>query len=139
MVTLRKLVFFCIVFVANQLHSQMGDVWSIESKQEFNVDEDFTITEEYEEKIVCQFFMFVNNNEFIHVTDGITSLYKILTRDEENPLQPIYSVISEAENSYTYVFDQEKNEVIAYSTKGYAILFKCVDRHSTTVFENMNR
>lgn len=119
--------------------AQMGDIWPVDSRQDFEVDADFQVTNEYEEQIVCQFFMFINNNEFIHVTDNMTSLYKITDRDLSVPDQPIYTVISEAGNTYLYLFDKAKKEVIAYSTKGYAISFLCLTPYSTYVFPDIDK
>lgn len=119
--------------------AQMGDIWPVDSRQDFEVDENFQITNEYESKSVCQFFMFIDNNEFIHVTDDITSLYKITDRDLSVPDQPIYTVISEAGNTYLYLFDRQNNEVIAYSTKGYAVSFLCLAPYNTYVFTDIDK
>ncbi len=117
--------------------AQMGQIWPVDSRQEFDVDADFNITEEYEKKVVCQFFMFISDNEFIHVTDNITSLYKITERDLSVPNQPVYSVTSEAGNTYLYLFNKEKAEVLVYSTKGYAISYLCLSPYDTAIFPDM--
>ena len=118
--------------------AQMGQVWPVDSRQDFDVDDDFNITNEYEKKTVCQFFMFINDNEFIHVTDDITSLYKITDRDESVPGEPVYTVVSEAGNTYLYLFNETKAEVLAYSTKGYAISFLCLSPYNTYVFPDID-
>ncbi|CAG5076310.1 hypothetical protein [Parvicella tangerina] len=119
-------------------YSQMGEIWPVDSRQDFDVDAEFNITNEYEKKVVCQFFMFINDNEFIHVTDNVTSLYKITARDLSVPGEPVYTVISEAGNTYMYLFNKEKKEILAYSTKGFAISFLCLTPYNTYVFPDID-
>jgi hypothetical protein len=136
---MKNLLFFLILLVSSLSWSQMGDVWPVDKRQDFDVDEEFQVINTYDEVVVCQFFMFINNNEFIHVTDNMTSLYKIISRDESVPDEPLYTVISEAGNQYTYIFNKTTQEVIAYSTKGFSIVFTCIAPHNTKVFANLNR
>lgn len=83
--------------------------------------------------------MFINNNDFIHVTDGLTSLYKIIKRDLSKPNQTLYTVVSEAGNIYTYIFNSDENKVYAHSAKGFLIGWVCIKKHKTEVFENIDR
>lgn len=136
---MKKILLFLFLIAAQLGWSQMGDVWPVDKRQDFDVDEEFQVTNTYEEQVVCQFFMFIDNNEFIHVTDNMTSLYKIISRDESTPDEPMYTVISEAGNQYIYIFNKNSLEVTAYSTKGFAIVFTCIAPHSTKVFGNLNR
>ncbi len=119
--------------------AQMGDIWPVTNRQEFEVNDDFEITKTYDQTSVCQFFMFLNNNEFIHVTDDITSLYKIIKREYSKENEPIYTVVSEAGNTYMYLFKKEAKQVFIYSTKGYAISFACITPYTTEVFKNLNK
>lgn len=119
--------------------SQMGDIWSVTSRQDYDVNENIEIIKTYEKQSVCQFFMFIDNNEFIHVTDNITSLYKIIKRDESKPNEPMYTVVSEAGNTYTYIFNKNTNAVYAYSTKGFMIEWLTFAPYKTEVFGNINR
>jgi hypothetical protein len=121
------------------VRAQMGEVWPVDNRQEFDVNEKLEIIKTYEATVVCEFFMFLNNNEFIHVTDRMTSLYKIIKRDESIADEPMYTVVSEAANTYVYIFNKKTNQVTVYSEKGYAISFLCLAKHDTKVFSNLNR
>ncbi len=136
---MKKLVFLLLLLISQLGWSQMGDVWPVNQRQDFDVDEEYQVTKTYDAQSVCQFFMFINNNEFIHVTDDMTSLYKIISRDETNVAEPNYTVISEAGNQYLYIFNATSNQVTAYSSKGFAIVFTCLTAHNTEVFGNLNR
>lgn len=136
---MKNLFFFLCLFASQLGWSQMGQVWPVEQRQDFDMNDEFEVTKTYDVKSVCQFFMFINNNEFIHVTDNMTSLYKIIKRNDANPQEPVYTVISEAGNEYIYIFNKETNAVTAYSTKGFAIVFTCIAPHNTKVFGNLNR
>lgn len=136
---MKTLIITLGILLPSIMFSQMGQIWPCDTRQEFDVDADFNITQYYEEQVVCQFFMFIGNNEFIHVTDDITSLYKITARDETIAHQPIYTVTSEAGNDYIYMFDTEASEVYIYSTKGYGISFQCLDPYSTYVFPDIEK
>lgn len=118
--------------------SQSGDVWPIYSRQEFDMDENFEITQEYETTNSCGFFMFLNNNEFLHATDNLTSLYKILSR-EETETSTVYKVASEVGNIYTYSFSKTNKDVLIVSEKGYGIYYKCLTPYTTKVFDNINK
>lgn len=135
----KHLLFIFPIFFSSFSFSQIGQVWPIDERQDFDMNEKYEITKTYDATFVCQFFMFINNNEFIHCTDDITSLYKIISRDESKPDEPMYTVISESGNQYIYIFNKKTNEVTAYSSKGFAIVFYSIDPYETTVFQNINR
>lgn len=136
---MKNLFFFLCLFASQLGWSQMGQVWPVEQRQDYDMNDKLEVTKTYDATTVCQFFMFINNNEFIHVTDNITSLYKIIKRNNDKPNEPVYTVISEAGNEYIYIFNKEKKDVTAYSTKGFAIVFSCITPHETKVFSNFNR
>lgn len=135
---MKKLLFVLLTTISFSGFAQMGEVWPTLTRQEFDIDDEFNITKEYESKSYCSFFMFIDNNEFFHTTDGITSLYKILKRDEQ-PTKHTYTVASEVGNIYTYVFDKTNKEVLILSSKGYGIYFKCLPYYETKVFENVDK
>lgn len=118
--------------------AQMGQVWPVNTRQDFDMNEDFEVTKTYEKGDVSQYFMFIDDNKFIHVTGTITSLYKITKRDESTEKSPIYTVTSEAGNEYIYIFNSDANEVHAFSKKGFAITFSCNAHHTTKVFEDIS-
>lgn len=136
---MKKALFILTFFISSFSIAQMGEIWPVDSKQEHSVDANMKITKSYDPITVCQFFMFINNNEFIHVTDNVTSLYKIIKREYSADNDPIYTVVSEAGNTYTYLFSKKNKNVAAYSTQGYIITFACLTSHETKVFQNLNR
>ncbi len=136
---MKKVLLIFSLFFTGISMAQMGQVWPVDKRQDFDVDQDLKITKTYDAEIVCQFFMFLNNNEFIHVTDGMTSLYKIISRDESVTDEPMYTVVSEAGNTYTYIFNKKTKQITCYSAKGFAISFICITPHETKVFSNLNK
>lgn len=138
MKTIYSLIITGILF-STAAFSQSGEVWPIVSSQNFDLDENYQITKEYESKTMCSFFMFINNNEFLHATDNITSLYKIIKRTEDQTGAIVYTVASEVGNIYTYSFSKEKKDVIIFTKKGYGIYYKCLTPYNTSVFENINK
>lgn len=136
---MKKLLVIMSFLTATMSFAQMGQIWPVYSRQDFDLDKDNEISKTYDAKTVSQFFMFINNNEFIHVTDGITSLYKIIKREKSKDGDPIYTVVSEAGNTYLYMFQEGKKQVFVYSSTGFAINFACLDKYETKVFENLNK
>jgi hypothetical protein len=137
---MKKLLLAGIFMLSlNGLFAQMGEVWPVFSRQDFDVNDKIEITKTYDVSSVCQFFMFVNNNEFVHVTDNMTSLYKIIKRDESKAGEPLYTVVSEAGNTYSYIFNSNTKTVYAYSTKGFLIEWKGLDHYNTEIFSNLNK
>lgn len=135
---MKKILTAALLLVAFAGFAQSGDVWPIYSRQEFDMDENFEITKEYEAKSVCGFFMFLNNNEFLHATDNITSLYKIISR-EETESSTVYKVVSEVGNVYTYSFSKTNKDVLVLTKKGYGSYYKCLAPYGTKVFDNINK
>jgi|GEM_PF-4147665 hypothetical protein len=137
-----KTIYLSVVLsliTCTSLFSQSGEVWPIVSSQNFDLDENYQITKEYDSKTMCSFFMFINNNEFLHATDNITSLYKIIKRSEDKTGAMVYTVASEVGNVYTYSFSKDKKDVIIFTKKGYGIYYKCLTPYNTTVFDNINK
>jgi hypothetical protein len=66
-------------------------------------------------------------------------LYKIIKREKSKDGDPIYTVVSEAGNTYLYMFQEGKKQVFVYSSTGFAINFACLDKYETKVFENLNK
>lgn len=134
-----KTVFVTLALIISAMAmAQKGDVWPIYTSQTFDLDENFQITKEYETKNVAGYFMFLNNNEFFHVTDNMTSLYKIIKR-EEGETDMVYTVVSEVGNVYTFSFDKTKKDVILFSEKGFGNYYKVLEPYTTTVFDNVNQ
>lgn len=136
---MKKVLFILLLLSVTASYAQQGQIWPVYSRQDFDLDANNEITKTYDSQTVSQFFMFINNNEFIHVTDNITSLYKIIKREQSKDGDPIYTVVSEAGNTYLYLFQKGKKQVFTYSTKGFAISFMCLDSYETAVFSNLNR
>lgn len=134
-----KIVFVTLTFLISAwAWAQKGEVWPIYSSQTFDLDENFKITKEYEAKSVAGYFMFLNNNEFFHVTDNMTSLYKIIKR-ETGETDQVYTVASEVGNVYTFSFDRTKKDIILFSDKGFGNFYKVLEPYTTTVFDNINQ
>lgn len=119
--------------------AQKGQVWPTETRQEFDIDENNKISKEYPSQSYISYYLFINNNEFIHCTGSITSLYKILKRYEDNPKYIDYEVISEAGNIYHFRFAQSEKYIVISSNKGYSIYHDCKSPYKTTVFDNLNK
>lgn len=136
---MKTLFTILLMSVVTSTFAQMGQIWPVETRQEFEVNSNYEITKTYDQTSVCQFFMFINNNEFIHVTDDITSLYKIIKREKTSDGDPMYTVVSEVGNTYTYLFRESVKQVFIYSAKGYAISFGSIKPYTTSVFSNLNK
>lgn len=119
--------------------AQKGQVWPTESRQEFDLDANGNITKEYESQVYYSYYLFINNNEFIHCTNGITSLYKIIKRNENRDYVD-YTVVSEVGNQYAMRFaEKEQYIVITNLDQGYSIYIGCYKPYVTAVFDNINR
>lgn len=136
---MKTIYLIATLLISTTVFSQVGEVWPIVSSQNFDLDENYQITKEHETKTMCSFFMFINNNEFLHATDNITSLYKIIKRSEDETGAMVYTVASEVGNVYTYSFSKDKKDVIIFTKKGYGIYYKCLAPYNTKVFENINK
>ena len=135
--TIYLLAFFLLS--GTGLWAQKGDIWPTETRQEFEVNGNGDITKEGVEEAYRSFYLFINNNEFIHCTAGITSLYKILNRKEVRGGVE-YSTISEAGNKYTMFFHKKDAYiVIAVPDRGYSIYIGCLAPYETKVFDDLNR
>jgi hypothetical protein len=135
----KKILSIAIVILCSSgAFAQKGQVWPTETRQEFDIGEDGKITKEYEVVNYPSYYLFINNNEFIHCTGTITSLYKILKRNEGEGMVD-YDVISEAGNQYTFRFSTAENYVVISTNKGYSIYMACKPYYTTTVFDNLNR
>lgn len=139
MISTQLSLIVAFLFLTLGVSAQKGQVWPTESRQEFDVDSDGNITKEYETTTYYSYYLFVNNNEFIHCTNGITSLYKIINRTESQDYTD-YNVVSEVGNSYMMRFSEsEKYIVISAVDKGYSIYIGCYTPYTTNVFNNLNR
>lgn len=118
--------------------AQKGQVWPTETRQEFDIDNNGKISKEYAQVDYASYYLFINNNEFVHCTGTITSLYKILKRTERTGMMD-YDVISEAGNQYTFRFSTQDNYIVISSNKGYSIYMGCKPMYVTSVFDNLNR
>lgn len=127
-----------IIFCTTGAFAQKGQIWPTETRQEFDLDENGKVTKEYEVMNYPTYYLFINNNEFIHCTGTITSLYKILKRTEGSGMVD-YEVISEAGNQYVFRFSTAENYVVISTNKGYSIYLACKPFYTTTVFDNLNR
>jgi len=136
----RSIFTAVLLLLMLNLNAQKGEVWPVYSQQQYDVDEQVQITKEYEAKTTCSFFIFINNNEFIHVTDSITSLYKIVKRQKGKAGNDIYTVVSEAGNIYTMAFNKEAKDIVLLSKqKGFGWYYKCLSPYVTPVVENFNK
>ncbi len=136
---MSKQLFFGLLFLCSSFYSfaQKGEVWSTISRQEFQMDDEGNLTNQYEVEDYATYYLFINNNEFLHCTPTVTSLYKILSRDAKQDFVD-YKVISEADNIYTFRFNKKSKTIIIYSQKGYGIIIGCAAPYATKVFDNLN-
>lgn len=132
---LLAIAFVCTALVSN---AQKGQVWSTLTRQDFDFNEKGEITNEYEVTNYYSYYLFINNNEFIHCTSTITSLYKIIKRDEQAKFTD-YTVVSEVGNVYTFRFAIEEMYIAIYSDKGYGIYISVNQPYLTKVFDNINK
>lgn len=121
------------------LWAQKGQVWPSETRQEFEIDENGKITKEYAATDYNSYYLFINNNEFIHCTGTITSLYKIMSRKQRDGGVE-YSVVSEVGNNYQMFFhEKDKYIVLSSRDKGFSVYIECKSPYKTEVFDNINR
>lgn len=127
---------FCLSAVVT--NAQKGQVWPTLTRQDFEFDENAEITKEYDVEDNFSYYLFIDNNEFIHCTNTITSLYKIMSRDEQEKYTD-YTVVSEVGNMYTFRFSITDQYVAIYSDKGYGIYYSVAAPYLTKVFDNLNK
>lgn len=123
------LAFTCIISFA-----QKGQIWPTLTRQEFEFDAEGQITQEYEVQTYASYYLFINNNEFIHCTPTITSRYKIQSKEEGTDYID-YEVLSEVGNAYSFRFSKVDKYVAIYSTKGFGIYLSCESPYTTKVFD----
>ncbi len=138
--TMKRNLFLSLIFALTWVVSsaQKGQIWPTSTRQEFEFDAEGNISQEYEVQNYNSYYLFINNNEFIHCTATITSLYKILKREEQEEYVD-YEVISEAGNVYSFRFSINDQYVAIYSSKGYGIYLACEAPYATGVFDNLSK
>lgn len=135
----RKFILsIAFVFSAMISFAQKGEVWPTLTRQEFEFNSAREITQEGQVGTYYSYYLFINNNEFIHCTETITSLYKVISRDEKEDFTD-YTVVSEVGNTYTFRFGYKENYVAIYSDKGYGFYISTATPYATKVFDNINR
>lgn len=119
--------------------AQKGQVWPTQTRQEFEMDKNGKISKEYEATNYSSYYLFINNNEFIHCTGTITSLYKIINRSNKNGTVE-YTTVSEVGNTYTMIFNEKDSYIILTpADRSYSIYVACMKPYTTKVFDNINR
>lgn len=127
------LLFLC----TTGIWAQKGQIWPTETRQEFEIDENGKITKEYSATSYNSYYLFVDNNEFVHCTGTITSLYKIKSRKYRDGGVE-YTVVSEVGNEYQMFFhESDKYIVLTSRAKGYSVYVECKQPYKTEVFNNM--
>lgn len=137
---MKKLLSLMLLLACSTgIWAQKGQVWPSETRQEFEIDENGKITKEYAATDYNSYYMFINNNEYLHCTGTITSLYKIVSRKQRDGGTE-YTVVSEVGNTYQ-VFFHEKDKYIVLSArdKGFSVYIECKTPYTTQVFDNINR
>lgn len=136
----KTLSILTVLLLASLLSfSQKGQVWATETRQEFDIDSDGNITKEYKSNPYYSYYLFINNNEFIHCTNSITSLYKINSRTESKDFVD-YVVVSEVGNTYHMRFSQKDSYVVITSLANkFSVYIGCYKPYNTKVFNNINR
>jgi hypothetical protein len=137
---MKKVLSLMLLLAASTgLWAQKGQVWPSETRQEFEIDENGKITKEYAAGDYNSYYLFINNNEFIHCTGTITSLYKIVNRKQRDGGVE-YSVVSEVGNNYQMFFhEKDKYIVLSSRDKGFSVYIECKAPYTTQVFDNINR
>ena len=137
---MKKLLSLMLLLACSTgIWAQKVQVWPSETRQEFEIDENGKITKEYAATDYNSYYMFINNNEYLHCTGTITSVYKIVSRKQRNGGTE-YTVVSEVGNTYQ-VFFHEKDKYIVLSArhKGFSVYIECKTPYTTQVFDNINR
>lgn len=137
---MKKVLSLMLLLAASTgLWAQKGQVWPSETRQEFEIDENGKITKEYAATDYNSYYLFINNNEFIHCTGTITSLYKIVSRKQRDGGME-YTVVSEVGNTYQMFFhEKDKYMVLSSRDKGFSVYIECKAPYTTQVFDNINR
>ena len=137
---MKKVLSLLLLLAASTgLWAQKGQVWPSETRQEFEIDENGKITKEYAAQDYNSYYLFINNNEFIHCTGTITSLYKIVSRKQRDGGVE-YTVVSEVGNTYQMFFhEKDKYMVLSSRDKGFSVYIECKTPYTTQVFDNINR
>ncbi len=137
--TKKILITIALIISGFVAMAQKGQVWPTQTRQDFDINSDGEITKQYDVQDYNSYYLFINNNEFIHCTNDITSLYKIIKRTENKDYID-YTVVSEVGNTYYMRFAQnEKYIVITNLEKGYSIYEACYTPYTTQVFSNINK
>lgn len=136
----KKILITSILLLFSALtFAQKGQIWPTQTRQEFDINSSGEVTNSYDVTDYNSYYLFVNNNEFIHCTKDITSLYKIIKRTESSK-HVDYTVVSEAGNTYYMRFSEsEKYVIITNLEKGYSIYIGCHKPYKTKVFNNLNK
>ncbi|WP_124636817.1 hypothetical protein [Taibaiella sp. KBW10] len=136
----KKLLFLAVLLIGSiYSFAQKGQIWPTQTRQEFDIDKEGNITKEYESTDYNSYYLFINNNEFIHCTGTITSLYKIVKRTEKKGAME-YTTVSEVGNTYKMTFNEaEKHIILTSIDRGYSIYLTCLKPYQTEVFDNINR
>ena len=119
-------------------YAQKGQIWPTLTRQDFEFNDEAEITQEYAVEDYFSYYLFINNNEFIHCTKTITSLYKIIKREESDKFTD-YTVVSEVGNTYTFRFAADEMYIAIYSDKGFGIYCSVAAPYETKVFDNLNK
>lgn len=136
----KKLLFITALLVSSfNLFAQMGEVWPTYSRQDFTLNSNAEIIDESQTVEYFSYYLFINNNEFIHCTNNITSLYKIISR-KSSPQFEDYTVVSEVGNTYMMRFAKKDKYIVTTSIdKGFSVYAACYEPYNTQVFNNINR
>lgn len=136
----KKLFFVAaLLFSSFNIFAQMGEVWPTYSRQDFTLNSNAEIVDESETVEYYSYYLFINNNEFIHCTNNITSLYKIISRTNSEQFND-YTVVSEVGNTYMMRFAKKDKYVVTTSLdKGFSVYAACYAPYNTHVFNNLNR
>lgn len=130
-----------VLFSCSFVWAQKGDVWPTYDRTNFDINNEGKILNEKTPISFSSYFLFINNNEFIHCTGTVTSLYKILSRKpitSEGVLE--LKVISEADNVYSFFFSKKEKYILILSTdKLFGLHYNCDSPYATNVFDNINK
>ncbi len=113
---MKKTLLLLVLLVSASMaaYAQKGQVWPTINRTDMQFDEAGELTYESDAKDYNSYFLFIDNNSFVHCTETITSLYKILERDEQENYTD-FIVVSEAENQYTFRFSFDEYAVVILS------------------------
>lgn len=119
--------------------AQKGQIWSTLTRQNFESNENNEWTATGDAVNYYTYYIFISNNEIIHVTPDITSLYKINSRKSGEGFMD-YEVISEVGNVYTFrMHETEKYVTIISTTANFGVYISTMEPYNTSVFDNMNK